>query len=119
MLMALALVGLLLAAAGAGPPPLTNPPEIVSENGVLTGTLTVATGDVAVGKRHVETTLYDGAYMPPVLRVQPGDHVRLRLVNASTDATNLHYHGFTVTPQQGGDDPFLTVRPGESFDYDF
>src|SRR5262249_54804380 len=43
----------------------------------------------------------------------------LRLVNASSEATNLHYHGFTVTPQEGGDDVFLSVRPGTAFAYDF
>ncbi len=105
--------------ATASPPALTNPPEIASENGVLSATLTVATGEVAVGKKRIETTLYDGQYMPPVLRVQPGDTVRLHLANAATDPTNLHFHGFTVTPQLGGDDPFVEVRPGAAFDYDF
>src|SRR6185295_14786012 len=61
----------------------------------------------------------DGAYVPPLLRVLPGDLVRLRIANASTEATNVHYHGFTVTPGEGGDDPFLSIAPGTSFDYDF
>ena len=84
----------------AAPLPLTNPPEIASENGVLSGTLTVAPGDVVVRGKHVQTTLYNGQYMPPILRVQPGDAIRLRLANASSESTNIHYHGFTVTPRQ-------------------
>jgi FtsP/CotA-like multicopper oxidase with cupredoxin domain len=112
-----ALCGIRSAAGRA--PLLTDPPVLASVGGVLSGTLTVAPGTVTVAGKRVETTLYDGRYVPPVLRMQPGDRVRLRLVNASADQTNLHYHGFTVTPLLGGDDAFLDVRPGASFDYDF
>jgi FtsP/CotA-like multicopper oxidase with cupredoxin domain len=99
--------------------PLSNPAEIASENGVLAASLTVAPGEVTVGRRHVRTVLYDGQYMPPLLRVQPGDRIRLHLVNQSTWPTNLHYHGFNVTPLGAGDNVFLTVRPNTAFDYDF
>jgi len=115
---ALAVLVLRVAAAIAGPP-LANPPELASRDGVLSGTLTVAPGEVVVRGKHLETTLYNGQYMPPVLRVQPGDRVQLHLANASRESTNIHYHGFTVTPQEGGDDAFVDVRPGMAFDYDF
>jgi suppressor of ftsI len=116
-------LGVLLLIAGsaraASPLPLVDPPSIASQDGVLTGTLTVGPGDVVVRGRHIETTLYNGAFVPPLLRVMPGDQVRLRLANGSNESTNLHYHGFTVTPGLGGDDAFLDVRPGTAFDYDF
>jgi len=115
---ALAVVVLRAIAATAGPP-LANPPELASRDGVLSGTLTVAPGEVVLRGKHLETTLYNGQYMPPVLRVQPGDRVQLHLANASRESTNIHYHGFTVTPQEGGDDAFVDVRPGMAFDYDF
>ena len=112
-------VVVLRAGAAIACPPLANPPELASRDGVLSGTLTVAPGEVVLGRKHFETTLYNGQYIPPLLRVQPGDQVRLRLANGSREPTNIHYHGFTVTPQEGGDDAFLDVKPGMAFDYDF
>jgi FtsP/CotA-like multicopper oxidase with cupredoxin domain len=119
---ALLLVALVAGAgrAGADPwVPLRNPAEIASENGVLSASLTVTPGDVVVGRKHVHTILYDGQYMPPLLRVQPGDRIRLHLVNQSTSPTNIHYHGFNVTPLGAGDNAFLSVPPNGAFDYDF
>ena len=63
--------------------------------------------------------LYDGLYTPPVLRVQPGDTVRLLLNNFAQLPTNVHYHGFNVTPQEGGDDIYISIDQGDSFQYDF
>src|SRR5262245_53403331 len=97
-------LGLLLAAAAvAAPPPFTNPPELVSEGGTLSGTLTVAPATVTVAKKQVTTTVYNGSYLPPLLRVQPGDHVGLVLVNDGLMPTNIHYHGLAVTPRGRGD----------------
>jgi FtsP/CotA-like multicopper oxidase with cupredoxin domain len=119
VLPAVLISGALLPVARASSPSLTNPPSISSENGVLSGTLTVAPGEVILRGKRVQTTLYNGAFVPPILRVQPGDDVRLRLVNGSNESTNIHYHGFTVSPGEGGDDPFLEVRPGTAFEYGF
>lgn len=105
--------------AHAAPPTLTNPPELSSVGGELTGTLTVAPGEVTLAGKRFTTMLYDGAYMPPVLRVQPGDAIRLQLANAGAQATNVHYHGLTVTPRGTGDNVFVTVSPGVTYQYDF
>ena len=112
-------VVLAAALAGAAPPPFANPPELASVGGQLTGTLTVAPGEVEIAGKRFTTTLYDGAYMPPVLRVQPGDTIRLALANAGGMATNIHYHGLSVTPLAPGDDVFTTVNPGVTYQYDF
>jgi FtsP/CotA-like multicopper oxidase with cupredoxin domain len=57
--------------------------------------------------------------MPPLLRVQPGDTIALRLANASSEHTNVHYHGLAVTPLGNGDNIFLDIPPGDSLTYGF
>ena len=110
---------LLGASAALAATPLSNPPEIVSANGVLNGILAAAPATVQVGAKRVNMTVYNGLLMPPLLRVQPGDKVRLQLQNASAMSTNIHYHGFGVTPQGAGDNVFLDVPTGTTFQYDF
>ena len=56
--------------------------------------------------------------MPPVLRVQPGDVVRLKLRNSGVLPTNVHYHGLNVSPVGAGDNVFLDIEPGITFQYD-
>lgn len=85
----------------------------------------------------------------PTFRVSPGDSVHLKLVNglvkppvgtndacvdypAAADSvdtyldcfhgsewTNIHYHGFHVTPDSLGDDVLLQIAPGDTFQYAF
>jgi FtsP/CotA-like multicopper oxidase with cupredoxin domain len=113
-------LGLLIAASGArAATPFSNPPEIVSGGGVLAGTLTVAPATVQVGAKEVSTTLYNGLLMPPLLRVQPGDTVQLQIQNNADFSTNVHYHGFQVTPQGTGDNVFLNIMPNATYPYDF
>lgn len=109
-----------LAGAGAATPPPA-PQVISSVGGVLTGTLTVTqdpawvAGDVAQG-----TLTYNGLYAGPILRANPGDRVKLKVVNASSDFTiNTHFHGMHLTPAGTGDNIFIHSAPGQSFDYDF
>jgi FtsP/CotA-like multicopper oxidase with cupredoxin domain len=92
--------------------------------------------------------LYDTtAYPGPTFVVSPGDSVRILLVNnlpgpddnkacVSYPATrngvdtyedcfhgfnwtNIHYHGFHVTPDSTGDDVLLQIAPGQSYQYAF
>ncbi len=95
-----------------------SPPEIVSSNGVLSAMLTAGTATVKIENSNVLARVYNGLYMPPTLRVRPGDKIRLRLVNALNDPTNLHYHGLNVSPLGRSDNIFIHVRNSEVFDYE-
>ncbi len=86
------------------------------------------------------------SYPGPTFIVKPGDRVRINLIdslgtsdntvcqryNASAAGndtfpecfhgptyTNLHFHGFHVTPQDSGDNILLQIAPGKSFQYSF
>ncbi len=87
------------------------------------------------------------AFPGPTFRVQPGDSVRILLNNqlpagnsneecatypAVTSGvdhfqdcfhgynwTNIHYHGFHVTPDSVGDDVLLMIAPDSSYQYSF
>ncbi|HEX8244050.1 MAG TPA: multicopper oxidase domain-containing protein, partial [Longimicrobium sp.] len=86
------------------------------------------------------------SYPGPTFIVSPGDRVRINLIdslaasdsvacmsynaaNAHNDTTpecfhgptytNLHFHGFHVTPQDSGDNVLLQIAPGHSFQYSF
>src|SRR2546426_4231801 len=95
-----------------------DPAVVVSHDGVLELTLTAARGATQVGGRRVVAQVYNGSYLPPTLRVQPGDVVRLRLVNALDETTNLHLHGLAVSPLGASDNVFLHIAPGRTQDYE-
>jgi suppressor of ftsI len=112
--------------AGGGTPlvPETfrNPRELSSRNGVLSTTLEVSSRTVEVDGQRVTTTVYNGEYIPPVLRLKPGDTLALRLVNDSAGPTNQHYHGLNVSPRINpdatvSDNVFIHVEPGTTTDY--
>jgi len=123
-LRAVVLLALPLAAGGAffwGPTPpeaLREPAVVASHDGVLQLTLTAARGATQVGGRRVIAQVYNGSYLPPTLRVQPGDVVRLRLVNALDETTNLHVHGLAVSPRDTSDNAFLHIAPGRAQGYE-
>ncbi|HTI66037.1 MAG TPA: multicopper oxidase family protein [Caulobacteraceae bacterium] len=138
--MATAVLGVGLAAAGHGPAgagpldtlfgsptnlpasaavdPLVNPPEFRSENGQLSVTLEARPQRVKLGKFEISAVTYNGVYGGPVLRVKPGDVLRVRLVNHLEQSTNIHFHGLAVTPQGHGDNSMHMVLPGETWDYE-
>ncbi len=63
--------------------------------------------------------LYNGSYVPPLLRVRVGDTMRITFRNAlPDDPSNLHYHGMSVSPQGKSDNVFVHVHPGGQFDYE-
>src|SRR2546427_9357037 len=118
------LLAMLLAAVeahDAGPIPheaFRDPAVVASHDGVLDLTLTAARGAMQVAGRRVIAQVYNGSYLPPTLRVQPGDVVRLRLVNALDETTNLHVHGLAVSPRDTSDNAFLHIAPGRAQGYE-
>jgi len=105
--------------AAAASKPLVQPQEIRSQNGVLNATLTATASRVQIGDYALPGFLYNDAYLPPLLRVRRGDVMRITFRNKlPDDASNLHFHGMSVSPQANSDNVFIHVHPGEEFDYE-
>jgi suppressor of ftsI len=121
ILSAVPVLGLVAQAREATPAsePLASPSEIRSRDGVLKTTITAAAGPVQLGKQQFSGFLYNGAYLPPLLRAQLGDTLRIAFRNELPGKpSNLHYHGMSVSPQGNSDNVFVHVHPGESFQYE-
>ena len=53
---------------------------------------------------------YNGQVPGPLIRVQPGDRVRMRVRNELPEATTVHWHGFILPIEQDGV-PELSQKP--------
>jgi FtsP/CotA-like multicopper oxidase with cupredoxin domain len=117
LLLLLPLVALLvgasaLRAANDGKPAFFEPKVLSSKNGVLRITLVgeqrtaMVNGQPVTGMR-----VFNGSYPAPTLKLQPGDRVEITLVNKLDEVTNLHFHGFRVTPSLIGDNVLRTIAP--------
>lgn len=94
------------------------PSSIASRAGVLRLSLAPRLSTVEVAGQRVALMAYNGEYVPPTLRVRPGDTIRLQFPNALDEPTNLHVHGLAVSPRANSDNPFLHVAPGETENYE-
>ena len=102
---------------------LREPPAIhTGKNGILYAALTAKASSITVDGTKVQSTVYNGRFIPPTLFVNPGDTIQLILRNQlPQNATNLHYHGMNVSPLPSadgqGDDVFLQADPGQEILY--
>jgi len=117
---------------------LPYPPVLTSSNGLLDVTLTLFSETDNTGfTRYCYVNTHGQS---PTLRLGPGDTLRIKLENAvgmsspygnsytmvscgsmtyNSSATNLHFHGFSLTPNCPGDDiPHISVKPGQTFTYE-
>ncbi len=99
-------------------PAWTEPPVIESRDGLLELDVRAALTNVTIAGVTVRMLTYNGSLPGPTLHLRPGDRMRVRLVNDLDEPTNLHTHGLLVSPDGAGDNPFLSIGPGETFDYD-
>ncbi|KAA6431995.1 multicopper oxidase family protein [Agrococcus sediminis] len=112
--------GLPWAATGVGRgPALREPAAVRSAGGVLRTELVAASEEVELAGRRARVLAYSGAVPATTWRVRPGDRIEVRLVNRLAVPTNLHTHGLSVSPSGSSDNPFLSIAPGEAFDYAF
>ncbi len=102
---------------------LVEPPVVTSSHGFVELTLTA----VQDPQTKLPAFAFDGAGIPPTIRVNPGDHIKIHYVNALPvpvhepfmNMTNLHFHGMKTSPNQPGDDVVdVLLLPGQSYDYD-
>jgi FtsP/CotA-like multicopper oxidase with cupredoxin domain len=102
-----------------GDQPFSEPAGIHSHGGVLTAQLVAETKQIEVAGDSVTARVYNGSFTGPTLFVNPGDTLHVTLVNHLDEPTNLHFHGFHVTPLGTGDNVFREIQPGHSFTYSF
>ena len=100
-------------------PNFVQPEEQASVTGELTVRLDAAPVRVQVAGVEASILGYNGGLPGPTLRIRSGDRLRVNLHNGLDDPSNLHVHGLHVTPEGNGDNMFVTVGAGESFDYDY
>ncbi|MGP4103796.1 multicopper oxidase family protein [Nonomuraea sp. KM90] len=104
--------------AGAQPV-FRQPQELRSSNGLLRVRLVVERRTVRLAGQDVRAMTYNGHYMPPTLRLRPGDRLDLTLVNRLGEHTNLHTHGWHVSPSGNSDNIYLHIMPGQSYHYSY
>ncbi|HEX9259627.1 MAG TPA: multicopper oxidase domain-containing protein [Acidimicrobiales bacterium] len=69
----------------------------------------------------VKAWTYNGTVPGPVIRVEPGDKLKINLKNSLEESTSLHPHGCAVPNAMDGFDPVTQppIRPGETFTYEW
>jgi FtsP/CotA-like multicopper oxidase with cupredoxin domain len=98
---------------------LQEPAQMVSHNGFLHVDLLVERRKVEVGGRKRWALTYNGSYMPPTLRIRPGDKLDLTMKNTLDEGTNLHVHGLHVSPRGHSDNVFIHIHPGRTWHYSY
>jgi FtsP/CotA-like multicopper oxidase with cupredoxin domain len=98
---------------------LIQPTEEGSAHGQLKVMLEAAAGPVVLAGRQATALRYNRNIPGPTFRLRAGDLLKITLVNTLERATNLHVHGLHVSPQGNGDNVFVSVEPGSSFDYEY
>ncbi|HXM93927.1 MAG TPA: multicopper oxidase family protein [Candidatus Dormibacteraeota bacterium] len=112
--------------AGDGQVPVPSPPDVRSQSRVAFFTLHAALS--ADGR---DAFSYNGKSIAPVIRVFPGDTLKIDYVNdlpvhstgscavsPCRDMTNLHFHGLEISPQAPQDNVIdMMAMPGDTLHY--
>jgi suppressor of ftsI len=105
---------------------LPEPPEVKGRNHVVS--LTLHAVQDSNGK---DALAFNGGTIPPVIRVWPGDTLKITYVNdlplhsnqlcalgRCMDMTNLHFHGLEISPNAPQDDVLTMLAvPGQTLHY--
>jgi FtsP/CotA-like multicopper oxidase with cupredoxin domain len=96
---------------------LIEPKRIRSSKGVLNLTLKADETMLPFKGSKRWALTYNGSIPAPTLVLNPGDTLNIKLANATSMMTNLHTHGFHVSPSGNSDNPLVEIMPGKSFQY--
>ena len=101
--------------------PFADPPIISSPASSLDVTLTANATPVVISGKKVNARVYSAAsggveyppaYMPPVISVRQNQRLVVNLKNNLPETTNLHTHGFFISPKGNADDIYEMLLPG-------
>jgi suppressor of ftsI len=99
-----------------------------SKGGKLTARLRAALVETQINGEPYRSTVYNGKYPGPAFVLCPGDLFRLNVRNAleptnytgpHAGLTNLHTHGFHVSPRRPQDNIFITIDPGKRYQHQY
>jgi suppressor of ftsI len=97
--------------------PFANPPELKAVGGRLEVTLVAELSQTTIDGAPAQLTLFNGSYIPPTLRLSRGDTLLMTIVNKITDQTNIHFHGWHVSPKANADNSFFLIPATVSHTY--
>ncbi|MDB5524975.1 MAG: phosphoenolpyruvate--protein phosphotransferase [Rhizobium sp.] len=112
---------------------LMNPEEHHSSEGRLRTKLFMSVADVLLPTGPAKLRIFNESLPAPTLRIKPGDALEIAFENRMPanpettnmaanipnrfNTTNVHYHGFHVSPQGNSDNVYLQIEPGQRFNY--
>lgn len=111
---------------GDGARAIPQPEVASSRDGTLRLTLRQAPATITVAGKTFVSNVFNGTYVPPVLKLRRGDRLELTLSNRigradvqidGPEETNLHYHGMSISPRAPADDVFLHIANGADYQY--
>jgi FtsP/CotA-like multicopper oxidase with cupredoxin domain len=95
----------------------SKPVDVYSnKEGILDTSLIVEAKQGTIGNQPITALVYNGSLMAPTLHIKPGERLVVNLVN-KIDETNIHYHGFHVSPMGSSDNVFRVVETGQTGRY--
>ena len=97
----------------------SEPKRLVSRGGKLNVDLVVSWQNVDINGTSVRVMTYGGTLPGPTWVVHPGDLITVNFTNNLGEMTNLHTHGFHVSPEGNSDNIFVHVEDGETFTYQY
>jgi FtsP/CotA-like multicopper oxidase with cupredoxin domain len=100
--------------------PFQDPPDAAMTTGAdgdLNVTLDAQDTQFELAGKTAQGQSYDGTFVAPTIRLNPGAHLGVRLVNHLPVATNVHFHGLHIDPANHSDDDFLCIAPGDTYTY--
>ena len=97
----------------------TEPEILRSKDGKLVVDLVASYTDVTIAGKSARLKTYNGTTPGPTWIVKPGDVITVNFTNQIGETTNLHTHGFHVSPAGSSDNVFVEVAHGETFTYQY
>ncbi|MDQ7039225.1 MAG: multicopper oxidase family protein, partial [Aquificota bacterium] len=109
-------------------PPLA---DLVRSGNLVETTIVPQSAQVNISGTTVNMIAYNGSYPAPTIRVKSGDVLRVNFTNQipadigtnvlgkDMSITNLHTHGWHVSPAGNADNIFLSFNSGDSLTFEF
>ena len=103
-------------------------PNISTTPGIVEVNLEAKVAPINVNGTVANLQTYNGAYPAPTIKVKKGDLLKVHFKNSLPDSgdnvmgeprsdTNLHTHGFHVSPEGNSDNVMQRFARNQSFDY--